>query len=55
MDSKKIARINALAAKKKSEGLTEDEMKEQRELREEYLKAIRANFKQTLDSIEYKD
>ena len=55
MDKKKIERINELAHKKKAEGLTEDELKEQAELRKEYLEAIRANFRQTLDSIEYKD
>lgn len=55
MDQKKIARINELAHKKKTIGLTEEEMKEQAELREEYLQTIRANFRQTLDSIEYKD
>ena len=55
MDKKKIERINELAHKKKTVGLTEEELKEQAELRKEYLDAIRANFRQTLDSIEYKD
>ena len=55
MEQYKIDRINALAKKKKSVGLTEDELKEQKELREEYLAAIRKSFKSTLESIEYKD
>ena len=55
MEKDKIARINELAHKKKTVGLTEEETLEQAELRKEYLQAIRANFKQTLDSIEYKD
>ncbi len=55
MDKKKIARINELAHKKKTVGLTEEEIKEQAELRQEYLQTIRENFRQTLDSIEYKD
>lgn len=55
MDEKKIARINELAHKKKTIGLTDEEIKEQAELRKEYLEKIRANFRQTLDSIEYKD
>ena len=55
MDKQKIARINELAHKKKTVGLTEEELKEQAELREEYLQSIRANFRQTLESIEYKD
>ncbi len=52
MEEKKISRINYLAAKKKSEGLTESEQEEQKELYKEYLSAIRRNFKATLDSIE---
>lgn len=55
MEKKKIARINELAHKKKTVGLTEKERKEQAELRQEYLQTIRENFRQTLDSIEYKD
>lgn len=55
MDSKKIARINELAKKKKTIGLTEEELLEQKSLREEYLSCIRQNFRQTLDSIEYKN
>lgn len=55
MDKKKIERINELAHKKKTVGLTEEEVKEQALLREEYLQSIRANFRQTLESIEYKD
>lgn len=55
MDAKKIERINELAKKKKTVGLTEEETKEQAELRAEYLKSIQENFRQTLESIEYKD
>ena len=55
MDKKKIERINELAHKKKTVGRTEEEVKEQALLREEYLQSIRANFRQTLESIEYKD
>ncbi|MBR1970568.1 MAG: DUF896 domain-containing protein [Clostridia bacterium] len=55
MDSKKIERINELAKKKKTIGLTEEELLEQKALREEYLSSIRQNFRQTLESIEYKD
>ena len=55
MDKKKIDRINELAKKKKEVGLTEAELQEQAELRKEYLESIRANFRQTLESIEYKD
>ena len=56
MEQKKIDRINELAKKAKSpEGLTEAEIAERDELRKEYLAAIRANFKRTLDSIEFTD
>lgn len=55
MDELKIARINELAKKKKTVGLTDEELAEQQALRREYLDCIRANFRQTLESIEYKD
>lgn len=44
-----IARINFLAAKKRTEGLTESELLEQKELYEAYLGNIRAQVKQKLD------
>ena len=56
MDKKKIDRINELAKKaRSSDGLTPEEMTERAQLREEYLNAIRQNFKQTLDNIEIID
>lgn len=56
MDKKKIERINELSRKaRSSDGLTPEEMTERARLREEYLSAIRQNFKQTLDSIEIID
>ena len=55
MEKEKILRINYLAAKKKSEGLSESEQEEQKALYSEYLAAIRKNFKITLDSIEIVD
>lgn len=42
MERSKIQRINYLAKKKKTEGLTEDELIEQRLFREEYLRQYRA-------------
>lgn len=41
MDPKKIARINELAKKKKTEGLTPEEKVEQAKLREEYIEGYR--------------
>lgn len=55
MEKHKIDRINFLAKKSREEGLTEEEKLEQKDLREEYLAAIRKNFRQTLDSIEIVD
>ena len=55
MDQKKILRINELAKKSKETGLTDAELSEQKALREEYLQAIRKNFRATLDSIEIVD
>lgn len=50
-----IARINFLTAKKRTEGLTESELLEQKELYEAYLGNIRAQVKQKLDSITFVD
>ena len=52
-----INRINVLAHKSKTEGLTEDEKIEQQQLRKEYLAAFCENFKKQLDNIEieYRD
>lgn len=41
----KLNRINILAKKAKSEGLTEEEVQEQKVLREEYLANVRSSFK----------
>ncbi len=51
MDKVKIERINELARKKKTAGLTEEEIKEQAELRREYLAEYRENMKAMLDSM----
>ena len=51
MNRKKIDRINQLARKKKTVGLTEEETAEQAELRHEYLTEYRENMKAVLDSL----
>ena len=55
MDNEKIDRINTLAHKAKSVGLTEEKKKEQAELRKEYLAAVRQNLKAQLDNIDVKE
>ena len=47
-----LARINELARKKRTEGLTEEEIAEQKKLYEIYLSAIRGQVTNLLDSIE---
>ena len=49
----KIDRINYLAKKKKTEGLTEAETAEQAQLRQEYLAAFRANFRRQLEEVRF--
>jgi len=55
IDQKLIDKINELARKQKSVGLTEEEKKLQNELRQEYLRLFREGFKQQLDAIEIVD
>ena len=50
-----LARINELAHKKKTIGLTEEERLEQAHLRKKFLEAFRARFRQQLDNIEIVD
>lgn len=55
MDNIKIDRINTLAHKAKSVGLTEEEKKEQAALRKEYIATIRMNLRTQLDNIDIKE
>lgn len=52
---KDIERINELARKSKAEGLTEGERKEQQELRQRYIEAIRMNLHGQLNNIDILD
>ena len=47
-----LARINELARKSKAEGLTEAEIKEQKELRQKYIEAVRRNLRGQLNNID---
>ena len=57
MTKEQVARINELARKKKTVGLTEGEVQEQAALRAQYLKDFREGFRQQLDNtyIQYED
>lgn len=55
MDEKMIERINVLARKSKSTGLTEEEKKEQARLRQEYIASIRMNLRSQLDNIDVRE
>lgn len=50
-----LERINHLARKKRTIGLTDDELAEQKELYKIYLAAIRGQVTSLLDSIEFVD
>lgn len=52
MDAGSIERINELARKAKSIGLTPQEKKEQAKLRQEYIGAIRRNLRGQLEQID---
>lgn len=55
MDNIKIDRINTLAHKAKSVGLTEEEKRERDALRKEYIATIRMNLRSQLDNISIKE
>ena len=50
MEQHKIDRINELARKSKLQPLTQEELDEQKALREEYLAGVRAMLRGTLDN-----
>ncbi len=55
LSQEKIARINELSERSKTTGLTEEELAEQQELRQEYLSKFRSSFKSQLQSVKVMD
>ncbi len=51
MNKKDIERINELARKKKTVGLTVSELEEQQRLRRQYIDEFKENLKATLDQV----
>ena len=51
MNENRIDRINELYNKSKNEGLTKEELEEQKKLRGEYIAAIRGNLKGQLNRV----
>ena len=55
MEQAKIDRINELARKKKAEGLTEEELAEQAELRKEYIEGYKRSLHHHIADIKLVD
>jgi 5-formyltetrahydrofolate cyclo-ligase len=55
MNETKIARINELARKSKTVGLTDAEKKEQASLRKEFIASVRMNLRTQLDQIDIQE
>lgn len=51
INEESIKRINELFKKQKTTGLTEEEKKEQKKLRQQYLTGIRSSLRSHLDNI----
>lgn len=50
-----IARINELAKKANTVGLTDEELEERNDLRKRYIEAFKTSLRAQLDSIEFVD
>lgn len=53
LKKEKIDRINHLAKKSRGEGLTDEEKKEQEQLRKEYIEKFREHFKGHLNRVKF--
>ena len=55
MNQNKIDRINELAKKAKTTGLTPKEKEEQQKLRREFIESVKMNLKSQLDNIDIRE
>ncbi|MBD7907045.1 DUF896 domain-containing protein [Sporosarcina gallistercoris] len=55
LEENKIKRINELAKKAKTSGLSIEEAKEQSQLRSEYLKTFRSTMRDTIENVKVVD
>ncbi|REB09838.1 DUF896 domain-containing protein [Sporosarcina sp. BI001-red] len=55
LEENKINRINELAKKAKTSGLSIEEAKEQSQLRSEYLKTFRSTMRDTIENVKVVD
>lgn len=55
MNDSKIDRINELYRKSQAEGLTDDELREQKELRAEFIANVKANIRSQLNNIDIEE
>jgi uncharacterized protein YnzC (UPF0291/DUF896 family) len=55
LSKEKLSRIGELSQKAKSEGLTQEEAKEQSKLRKEYLETFRSSMRKTIENVKIID
>ncbi|MED1201903.1 DUF896 domain-containing protein [Heyndrickxia acidicola] len=55
LSKEKLSRISELSRKAKSEGLTQEEAKEQSKLRKEYLETFRSSMRNTIENVKIID
>lgn len=55
LDKEKLDRINELVRKERDDGLTEKEKNEQKELREDYIKAFRSGMRNHIEGMKVVD
>lgn len=55
LDKEQLDRINELVRKERDQGLTEEEKEEQKDLREQYIKAFRSGMRNHIEGMKVVD